>query len=219
MNTRPINVLRGVLVAATALLAASGAHAVTIGFEGVAPAGGQTTGTPYSEGGYTMTGSLDPLIINGIFSATAFPLNTNGSDVFGWSGSSAPQTISLAEDTNALFSLTSVDASNLILSAFTGFIPGMAIDVTGFNGASVVATANLAITPDVWMTYSLTGFTGLTSVAFMGTNFPDLDYAIDNIVVGLTPPTPATGVSEPGTLAIIGFGLAGLGFMRRKRAA
>ncbi|HXJ01238.1 MAG TPA: PEP-CTERM sorting domain-containing protein [Micropepsaceae bacterium] len=75
------------------------------------------------------------------------------------------------------------------------------------------------------------GFTDLDSLDFAyvsgdfaGNNAPSGDFAIDNIslttrALGTTlppPPPPPTGVPEPGTLGLLGAGLAGFGWLRRK---
>ena len=66
-----------------------------------------------------------------------------------------------------------------------------------------------------------TTYLDITSITFtFGGDSPDQFYisAVDLIYISAVDLTPETSVSEPGTLAIFGLGLAGLGYMRRRRA-
>ena len=199
---------------------AGAAGAATIGFEGiVAPGSAGIPSTPYSEGGYSLTNSLGspPPGIEGIFDSGFGGINSNGSAVFGWCGSCLPGIkLTLTDDAAELFSLTSFEASNL----FTGFFdPNMTIQVTGHLGAGGTVMQRFALAQDIYPTFLLNaGFTGLASVDFEGTPYPTSnlgDFAIDNLIVG----SSTTSVAEPGTLAILGIGLLGIGYLRRRRAA
>ena len=57
---------------------------------------------------------------------------------------------------------------------------------------------------------------GVTKLSFI--DWP-ATIGIDNLVVGFTPPTPGqtTLAPEPATLGLFAFGLAGLGFIHRRR--
>ena len=202
------------LAAAAMLLVAGPANAVIIGFEGVVPPSSSVVpATPYSEAGFTLTNSLAPAPIEGIF-GVASGTNNSGSAIFGWCGGCLDGLIlTLSADSGAPFSLLSFEAANLNPGAF---VPGMAIQVTGnlASGGTVVQTFFLI--QDIFTLFTLDpGFVGLSSVEFLGTPFPTDNFAFDNLEVVFT----TAAVSEPATLALFGLGLAGFGFMRRKRAA
>ena len=205
----------GALMGLTAVaLATSSANAVTIGFDGEVPG----VSPPISEAGFTLTDSTSPTSPSNVF-GPSITENTNGTNGFGWCGFCiAGQTLTLTEDSGALFSFLSFEATNLDTGFFT---PGMAIQVTGNLGAGGTVSQSFALVADTFTTFILgSGFTGLSSVEFIGTPFPvdpDASFIFDNLEVVLS--TSTQQVSEPATIALFGLGLAGLGYMRRRRAA
>lgn len=182
--------------------------AAVIGFEGVAPVGGSVIpAVPYVESGFTFTSSLGSAPLNGIFDAAA-PVNTNGTDIFGWCAadcSPAPQVITVTGPGS--FSISSIDIGFLFPGSL---IPGMFVNLTGdFSGGGSISTS-LPVGA-LWATHVLVGFTGLSALRISavdpGTGLHDS--AIDNLA--LTP------VPEPTSLLLLGTGLLAFGRRFAKR--
>ena len=190
------------------------AGAITMGFEGVAGSGGLFhPATPHTEGGFTIESSSpwNTTIFDRNFSPF---INTNGTDVLGWV---TPATFTLTQDNDNLFSIESMEATNL----FTGFYSNsMAIDVVGnlFGGGIVEQTFGLA--PDSFGTFAFNTaeFTNLVSIGISASNFTEVNFLVmDNLVVNDLGPAPAP-VPEPAGILLIGSGLLGLaGFSRKVR--
>jgi hypothetical protein len=86
-----------------------------------------------------------------------------------------------------------------------------------FGGGTIFSWLDIDGTFD---SYALSGYTGLASVTFYSENSGGYNlagFSIDNINYSLSAPPPPSEVPEPGTLALLGLGLAAMGLSRRKR--
>ena len=174
-----------------------------IDFEGVAPAGGGTSGfteaSPHFEDGYVVFGESAE---NAILSATTTGINSNGSDVFGWCGECASMYIVVLRDDESPFNLLSFDATDLLFTDQSGFTAGD-LHIEGFfaDGGSVGITIDLSAT---WTTYNLpSSFSNLDGVGFFATPDEVRDLAIDNIVVSAVPVPAAVWLFGSGLLGVI----------------
>jgi hypothetical protein len=96
---------------------------------------------------------------------------------------------------------------------FEGFSQEFGVEVVGtFDGGGTISQI---INPDgdanTYQTFALLGFTNLSSIAFNYLGDGSIGFFLDNIVVDAPRVVP-----EPGSLALLGLGLAGLARMRRK---
>ncbi|MGB8328073.1 MAG: PEP-CTERM sorting domain-containing protein [Steroidobacteraceae bacterium] len=192
------------LMALSGIFGVTSAGAAIMTFENVAPINGaQYPGTPHTEAGFTLTNATYGS--DALFGA-ASGANTNGTAVFGWCGFCAyPSSvvITLTAVGGAAFNLNSLDAANLEQTSLTQFL-----DIVGYVDGGGTLAQQLTI-GDTWTTFDLSGFNDLTSVEIFGAGVgPDL--AMDNLVAN---------VPEPATLSLLGFGLAGIGALRRRRKA
>lgn len=109
---------------------------------------------------------------------------------------------------------TSGNQYDLSFDTFASQIGGNEFAWSVDNGA----TLNYITTTTSWVTNTdmFTAVDGTTNVAFyMATNSGTGTWRLDNVSVT----GAVAAVSEPGSLALFGLGLAGIGFMRKKKAA
>ena len=216
MNTRKLRpTLIGTLGVALAFLAGSGtARATLIDFEDVA----------------VPTGSfsfVEPVDSTGFRFAAPQPFTGAENDFDGaFNGTTHYFTyehVTMTRIGGGTFSLLSFDAGEDFDFGFGRHAPTLSL--TGFLSGGGSLTQSFAIDglydgtggiADFQQFILGPGWTDLISVEFVGTGVPpspdeqNNNFVLDNLAVA----TP-----EPGTLALLGLGLAGLGFTRRRRAA
>jgi hypothetical protein len=186
------------------------ASAVVVDFEGITPDDTvQLLGTPFVANGMEfsyLVKEYNPAVFGPTFGGGR---NTNGSAILGWCASSSyadcsGSYVSMRESNGLLFSLDSLDASNLALSR-----TAYDLDVTGhlFDGSTVHRNVDLAT--DIWTTITFDdSWVNLESVVITTTTY-SWDMAIDNIAVTVVP--------LPAAVWLLGSGLAALGFCRKRK--
>lgn len=211
----------------TSLLSVCGlANAVVLTFDEI-PAQ-EAIQTSVDSGGYHFTSNHMHTYGCGHWDLVA----SNGTTHLGYeSGRGAPITMTRAD--GGTFSLLSLDASE--------FYPNSGGDRPNAEFLRIVgtwldgATATLDVVLDGILADGTGGvvdfehftlpalFTNVSSIIFTGLRFEGRDggVAIDNLDVevgGVVTPPDSTHVPEPGTLALLGMGLLGMGAARRRKA-
>lgn len=211
----------------TSLLSVCGlANAVVLTFDEI-PAT-ETIATSVDSGGYHFTSDHMHTYGCGHWDLVA----SNGTTHLGYeSGRGAP--ITMTRQDGGTFSLLSLDASE--------FYPNDGGDRPNAEFLRIVgtwldgATATLDLVLDGILADGTGGvvdfehftlpalFTNVSSIVFSGLRFEGRDggVAIDNLDVeigGVVTPPDSTHVPEPGTLALLGMGLLGMGAARRRKA-
>ena len=195
-------------------LGSMSASAVTLDFENYLTGDQISDGftgsnvTAYEEDGFTLSSSGDQNEYHTDIFGSAFENDVaNGSDNFGWCGSvcfESPVQISINKTNGGSFGLSSID---LAIPYYGNDITDpqaiIAVTVLGFFADNTYISKFLFPT-DEWNTYVFSGFDDLIRVDVLGQG---PTFVMDNIVL----------VPEPATLLLLGLGLAGLGFARRKK--
>lgn len=138
--------------------------------------------------------------------ANATPYLTSGSTTAG--ANSAMTLILPAEVTYFGLLWGSVDAYNTL-----SFYDGDAL-LGSITGGQVTALPNGDQGPGGTRYVNITSTLGFDRVVATSNGWA---FEFDNVAFSIVPP-PALGVPEPGTLALLGAGLVGLGVVRRRRA-
>lgn len=178
---------------------------VIIDFEGVIPNGENRTGDPifpYSEDGFILT-DVDSSPFNALFGPSGIQ-NDNGTDILGWISNT---TFQIADETGDLFSILGFDGTNLDPSGSAGVF-----NITGFFGGGGSISTTFNSTLDTFSSFSFdSSWVGLSSVHIQNSGMEN--GAIDNIELS------TVSVPEPASIALLGLGLAGIGFSRKKKDA
>lgn len=197
------------------------AHATTIDFESLYPYGGNMTAL-YQEDGYTLTNNAAAVFNNQSVTDASFAwwaINY----VNGYAGSMGlfanywPLAVTLTKDDNTLFDMYSIDLSRAGTFAVWG--AAGSVYFTGIKSDDTTVTQTFSYSDALaFQTFLFDGdFVGLKSVSWIAASqTTDTQYfQFDNIT--MYPLDSSNQIVEPASLALLGLGLAGLGFSRRKQ--
>lgn len=175
---------------------AGNVHASLIDFEGFSSSvTNVSTTVPYTEDGFTITPTnADSAVFD---STNSSDMVGNSSDWFGFSDSNTPS-LTRAAGTFGLLDVLigpSTVGGGVVDMSITGNVSGGGTLTSTFSGLTTATTAAL-------------GWNNLLSVSFSASD----DAGIDDIRV------TASTVPAPASVALLGLGLVGIGFFRRKRS-
>ncbi len=193
--------------------ASGGANAAIVDFEDVVANNTSTFGTQISNGyRFEPTATTADLVfVHRSGGPCAGGCVDNGSKALGvYNGDgAAPFEVRMTAADNSIFSLFSFDYSELF--RFTTAAGGSIVLVGSLSGGGTV-TESFAVDQisESYQTANVVGFSNLTSVLFSSDRYYP---TYDNINVT----SGATAVPEPGSVALVGLAIAGLGLARRKK--
>ena len=188
--------LSAALIASTLLVVGTSAKATVITFDSIDASGGPVAVTSQFAGlGVTFS---DLYVIENVFNNFSSAPNAGIiNDEFPFSLLVTATFAADVTDVSALFSDTNVGTNLVTMKAF--------------NASDALLGMTTVTTPAAQMATVGLSFAGIRKITLEtdpdGTLFDDFTF------------TPSITVPEPGTLTLFGFGLAGLGFARRRRVA
>lgn len=194
-------ILAGLLLFAGAV-AARGQALITINFDDIAF--GSNPAEQYASLGVHFLG-VDAGIQNGLTNGDSGNWGvdgTNGPFFLGFNGPSYSETITI--DAPAV-------SVSLDVSRTSGSAPTDTFTLTAFAGSTPVATQTITLlTQNVWQTVTLNlGGPVITSLQLDGAGLGFHPYGVDNLQFNAVP--------EPSTWALLGGGLLGIAWLRRRR--
>jgi hypothetical protein len=172
------------------------ANATIISFEDVAPTGGLTEVTTYSESGYTLTPETSAFIVD-----SAFPIKMLGNNTDWYTVHTSVNSI-LTSDLGS-FDLVSVLIGPTMLSE------SIPIDMTIIGTLADGTTLSQHLTNLISATTATLNWSGLSSVTFSSL----YEAGLDDINVQNVQQVP-----EPNVLLLLGLGLLFLGYTREQAA-
>ncbi len=196
--------LAAAAVALLGLASPSWAGPVTIDFDANLVSGGAEAFTSGSEDGFGLTGTAALIsdlgsLVGPPFSSPNFILADGGNFL-----------LTLVESDGSAFEFLGLDGAN----ASSG--SSATINVLGYQGEKLVGTDTFTAGKAQTFDASALSSLALTRVEITGSfeNGPGIAAYVDNIRL-----EKAAAVPEPGTLALAGLAVAGLGLSRRRRAS
>ena len=198
-------VLTAAVVSALAI-GAGRASATTITFDEVSPQGAIS-------GPYLGTGASFSAGNNGI------PPGTSHGDPQNWqlTGTNGEQFLGFAAFGVLSETVTFANAISSFSADFAraaGSSSGESLTMSAYDGATLLGSTSVVFGAiNHWSSLSL-NFANITSIRWSDAGSGFMSYGVDNINFTAATPTP-----EPASLTLFGAGLAGLGWLRRRRGA
>jgi hypothetical protein len=217
-------------VLALSALAPQASRAAVVGFEGLPSAECGVISSPFASDGMNFSAIYTMCINSATPTSNGLRFSANETQTLGLTATAQNvPALFMSRQSGAAFDLVSIDLAELFKNSdFAASFNAETVTVSGTTASSGTVTQTFVLDSFSdgpggnadFQTFAFdSSFTDLLSVSFSAADNDNANpyYLIDNIVYADTVVEPT--VSEPGMAAVLGFGLAALGFARRRRAA